>query len=169
MDSSMNETFRNAIVSLRIILAYCLSLCTNSHSFLFSYTSLETRNQSKNKKDASFIKRFSFQGFLTLEKIIWLVGGRKPCCFSLIWKVFWMLSYLFTHYMVNTMICRVWVTFCGKGKWPLRTNGKDFPYFRIQLLVLSGIMPYLLLCCIVDIYCSTCFIYDNIYLIICLY
>ena len=45
----------------------------------------------------------------------------------------------------------------GKRKWPLRIDGNDFTYFRIQLMVWGGITPYLLLCCIIDLYCSTCF------------
>ena len=77
--------------------------------------------------------------------------------------------YLFTHYVVNMMICRVRLMFCGNVKWPLKTDGKNFTYFRVQLLVWSGIMSYLLLCCIVDRYCSPCFIYDIIRLMRCLY
>ena len=37
------------------------------------------------------------------------------------------------------------------------------------LFVWNGITPYLLLCSIDDIYCSTCFIYDSNCLIRCLY
>ena len=77
--------------------------------------------------------------------------------------------HLTTHYIVNMMICKVRVMFCGKCKWPLRTYVKDFTHFRIQLLVWSGIMTYLLLCFIDCSYCSTCFIYDIVCLIICLY
>ena len=77
--------------------------------------------------------------------------------------------YLSIHYVVNMMICKVQLMFYGNVKWPLRNNGKGFTYFRIQLLVWGGIIPYLLLCCIAHSYCSTCFIYDILCLIRCLY
>ena len=52
---------------------------------------------------------------------------------------------------VHKLHCKVWMMFYGNVKWPLRIEGNDFTYFRIQLLVWSGIIPYLLLCWIVDI------------------
>ena len=61
---------------------------------------------------------------------------------------FWM---LFVHTLRgHRMISRVRMMFCGNNKWPFRTDGKDSTYFRLQLLVRSGIMPYLLLCWIAD-------------------
>ena len=77
--------------------------------------------------------------------------------------------YLSTHYVVNMMICRVRLMFRGNVTWPIETDGNDFTYLWIRLLVWSGIMSYLLLCCMVDSYCSICVIHDIICLIIRLY